>query len=46
MRIILTNHARIRAIQRNISFEEIMDCVLHSDNFVNDGNDLICYKKL
>ncbi len=46
MRIILTNHARLRAIQRNISFEEIMDCVLHSDNLVDEGNALVCYKKL
>ncbi len=33
-------------MQRNISFEEIVDCVLHADHLVDEGNDLVCYKKL
>ena len=46
MCVILTNHARIRATERSISFEEIVDCVLHSDASIDQWNSLFCYKKL
>jgi hypothetical protein len=46
MRIVLTNHARLRAIQRNIWFEEIVDCVMQPDHTHDQWDSLICYKKL
>ncbi|MBK9510098.1 MAG: DUF4258 domain-containing protein [Cytophagaceae bacterium] len=46
MRIILSNHAIMRAKQRNISFEQITDCILNPDKVQPEPNGTICYKKL
>lgn len=46
MRIILTNHARTRAIQRGISFAEIVDTILAPDNIEEQDDTISCYKKL
>lgn len=46
MRIILTNHARMRAMQRNITFEEIVECIANPDSSTKEKDSIICYKKL
>ncbi|WP_341226095.1 DUF4258 domain-containing protein [uncultured Arcticibacterium sp.] len=46
MRIILSNHARIRAQMRNISFEEIVECILNPDKITLEEDSKVCYKKL
>lgn len=46
MRIVLTNHARLRATQRGISFEEIVDCILNPDKLSTEPDSKVCYKKL
>lgn len=46
MRIVLTNHARLRAAQRGISFEQIVDCILHPDQVSSEPGNKLCFKKL
>ena len=46
MRILLSNHAIMRAKQRNITFEEITDCILKPDKLQVQENNTTCYKKL
>lgn len=36
----------MRASQRNIMFEEIIDCVSSPDKITNDDNNISCYKKI
>lgn len=45
MRIILTNHARLRAKERDISFLEIVDAMLNPDVVDEQGNNISCFKK-
>ncbi len=46
MRIILTNHARLRAAQREVSFEQIVDCITNPDQISEEADDKLRYKKL
>lgn len=46
MRILLTNHARLRATQRGVSFEQIVDCILNPDQISIEPDSKVCYKKL
>ncbi len=46
MRIVLTNHARLRAAQRGISFEQIVDCITNPDQISEEPDNKYCYKKL
>ena len=46
MRIILTNHARLRASQRWISFEEIIDTIENPDEIRQQDDEVFCFKKL
>lgn len=48
MRIILTNHARLRCAQRLISIQEITDCVIFPDKIETElswSEVVTCYKK-
>jgi hypothetical protein len=46
MRIILTNHARIRANERGISFEEISETILYPDYVTQQDKEIFIFKKL
>ena len=46
MRIILTNHARIRANERGITFEEISETILHPDHVTQQDKEIFIFKKL
>ena len=46
MHIVLTNHARIRANERNITFEEISETILHPDKITQQDTEIIVFKKL
>ena len=46
MRIILTNHARIRANERGITFEEISETILHPDYVTQQDKEIFIFKKL
>ena len=45
MRIILTNHARLRAAERGITFEEIVSAILDPDDSQIQDNGIFCFKK-
>ena len=46
MRIVLSNHARMRAEMRGVSFEQIVDCITNPDQIDNEPDNKICYKRL
>ena len=46
MRIVLSNHARMRAETRGVSFQEIVDCITNPDGISQEEDGKICYKKL
>lgn len=46
MRIELSNHARMRAQSRGVSFQEIVDCISSPDGISQQEDGKICYKKL
>ena len=46
MRIVLSNHARMRAQMRDITFEEIIDCITNPDQISEEEDQKLCYKKL
>ena len=45
MRIVLTNHARIRASERWISFEEIIEAIQNPDEIQQQDDEIFCFKK-
>ena len=46
MRIILTNHARIRATERWISFADIIDAIQNPDEIQQQDDEIFCFKKI
>jgi hypothetical protein len=46
MRIILSNHAIMRARQREITMEQITDCIQNPDELSDEPEGKKCYKKL
>lgn len=46
MRIVLSNHARMRAEMREITFEQIIDCITNPDKITEEKDNKFCYKKL
>ncbi len=45
MRLILTNHARMRAQERGISFEEILGAIEYPDSVQEQEDQIFCFKK-
>ena len=46
MRIELSNHARMRAQQRSVSIEQIIDCINNPNSKTLESNGNYCFKKL
>jgi hypothetical protein len=46
MRIELSNHARMRALQRGVSFEQIIDFLENPNVKTLESNGNYCFKKL
>ena len=46
MRIVLSNHARMRAQMREVTFEEIVECITNPDATSLEAEGKKCYKKL
>ena len=46
MHIILTNHARIRAAERWISFADIIDAIQNPDEIQQQDDEIFCFKKM
>ena len=46
MRIVLSNHARMRAQMREVTFEEIVECITNPDATSLEVEGKKCYKKL
>lgn len=45
MHLILTNHARMRAQERGISFEEILETIESPDTVQEQDDHVLCFKK-
>lgn len=45
MRIILSNHALLRAGQRGVNMEQITDCIANPDSISDEPENKKCYKK-
>lgn len=46
MRIVLSNHALLRARQREVTFEQVVDCIQNPDQISDEPEGKQCYKKL
>lgn len=46
MRIVLSNHALLRAQQRGVSFEQIIDCISNPDQVSDEPDGKKCFKKI